>query len=68
LQRWFGGGFFIAGDVPSGYAAYRPRFIVPEDVEERCAADSVTEALNRNEEPHTPALYQREREQGTAKE
>jgi sporulation protein YlmC with PRC-barrel domain len=50
LQRWFGGGFFIAGDVPSGYATDRPRFIVPEDVEERCGADSITEALNRQEE------------------
>jgi sporulation protein YlmC with PRC-barrel domain len=50
LQRWFGGGFFIAGDVPSGYAADRPRFIVPEDVEETWGADSLTEALNKQEQ------------------
>jgi sporulation protein YlmC with PRC-barrel domain len=49
LQRWFGGGFFIAGDVPSGYAADRPRFIVPEDIEEIYGGDSITEALNKHE-------------------
>jgi sporulation protein YlmC with PRC-barrel domain len=46
LQKWFGGGFYIAGNVPRGYAGDKPRLIVPADVEERLAANSVIEALD----------------------
>jgi sporulation protein YlmC with PRC-barrel domain len=45
LQRFFGGGFYLAGDVPRAYAPDGARLIVPEDAEHRFAASSLGEAL-----------------------
>jgi len=41
LQRFFGGGFYLAGDVVRAYAPDGVRLIVPEDTETRLAADSL---------------------------
>jgi sporulation protein YlmC with PRC-barrel domain len=48
LQRFFGGGFYLAGDVPRAYAPDGARMIVPEDVEHRFAVSSLGEALGLN--------------------
>lgn len=45
LQRFFGGGFYLAGDVPRSYSPDGARMIVPADVEQRHAASSVAEAV-----------------------
>jgi len=45
LQKFFGGGFFLAGDAPLSYAPDGTRMIVPADTEERYAASSLAEAL-----------------------
>jgi hypothetical protein len=45
LQRFLGGGFYIAGDLPSAYSRDGVRMIVPPDTEERYAAESVDEAF-----------------------
>lgn len=41
LQRFFGGGFYLAGDVVRAYAPDGVRLIVPEDTESRYATDSL---------------------------
>ena len=45
LQRFFGGGFYIAGDLPSGYSRDGVRMIVPVDTDERHAVTTVDEAF-----------------------
>jgi uncharacterized protein YrrD len=45
LQRFFGGGFYLAGDVPSAYAPDGVRLIVPEETENRFAVSTVDEAF-----------------------
>ena len=45
LQRFFGGGFYIAGDLPSGYSRDGVRMIVPADTDERYAVTMVDEAF-----------------------
>lgn len=45
LQRFLGGGFYIAGDLPSAYSRDGVRMIVPPDTEERYAAESLDEAF-----------------------
>jgi len=45
LQRFFGGGFYLAGDVPSSYSPDGVRMIVPADTEARYAASSLAEAI-----------------------
>jgi sporulation protein YlmC with PRC-barrel domain len=46
LQKIFGGGFYIAGDLPRALSSDGVRMIVPSDTEEKHAADAV-EALLR---------------------
>jgi sporulation protein YlmC with PRC-barrel domain len=48
LQRFFGGGFYLAGDVPRAYAPDGARMIVPEETEDRLACPSAEEALGLN--------------------
>jgi uncharacterized protein YrrD len=45
LQRFFGGGFYLAGDVPRSYSPDGARMIVPADTEARYAASSLAEAI-----------------------
>lgn len=45
LQRFLGGGFYIAGDLPSTYSRDGVRLIVPADTEERYATASIGEAF-----------------------
>jgi len=45
LQKFFGGGFFLAGDVARSFAPDATRMIVPADTEQRYAASSLSEAL-----------------------
>lgn len=43
LQKFFGGGFYIAGNIALSYAPDGARIIVPADTEDRYAASSLTE-------------------------
>jgi uncharacterized protein YrrD len=45
LERFFGGGFFMGGDVPRAYSPDGARLIVPADTEDRRAARSAAEAI-----------------------
>jgi uncharacterized protein YrrD len=45
LQRFLGGGFYIAGDLPSAYSRDGVRMIVPPDTEEQYAAESLDDAF-----------------------
>lgn len=45
LQRFFGGGFYLAGNVPRSYSTDGVRMIVPADTEERYAVSSLAEAI-----------------------
>jgi sporulation protein YlmC with PRC-barrel domain len=45
LQRFLGGGFFIAGNVPHFYSREGLRLIVPADTADHCAASSLAEVL-----------------------
>src|SRR5262249_16632799 len=45
IQKLFGRGFFLPGDVARSYAPDGPRIIVPADTEDRYAASSLGEAL-----------------------
>lgn len=45
LQKFFGGGFFLPGNVPHSYAPDGSRIIVPADTENRYATSSLIEAL-----------------------
>ncbi len=45
LQRFFGGGFFIAADVPRTYSPDGVRLIVPTETEDRYAISSLAEAI-----------------------
>jgi uncharacterized protein YrrD len=45
LQKIFGKGFFLPGDVTRSYAPDGARIIVPADTEERYATSSLAEAL-----------------------
>jgi sporulation protein YlmC with PRC-barrel domain len=45
MQKIFGGGYYIAGDVPVALSSDGARMIVPTDTEERHAAGSVEELL-----------------------
>ena len=45
LQRFFGGGFYLAGNVPRSYSPDGVRMIVPADTEGRYAAASLAEAI-----------------------
>jgi uncharacterized protein YrrD len=45
LQKFFGRGFFLAGDVARSFAPDGTRMIVPADTEERYAASSLAEAV-----------------------
>jgi sporulation protein YlmC with PRC-barrel domain len=45
LQKFWGGGFYIAGDLPSAYSQDGVRLIVPSDTEARHAVKTVNEAL-----------------------
>ncbi|MEP7340123.1 MAG: PRC-barrel domain-containing protein [Acidobacteriota bacterium] len=44
LQRFFGGGFFLAGDVPQAYSQEGRRLIVPANTEDMHARSSLAEA------------------------
>jgi hypothetical protein len=45
LQRFFGGGFYIAGNVPHAYSSDGVRMIVPDDTENSRAVESLAEAI-----------------------
>jgi sporulation protein YlmC with PRC-barrel domain len=45
LQRLFGGGFFLAGDVPCFYSQFGARFIVPAETQARYAAKQLNQAI-----------------------
>jgi uncharacterized protein YrrD len=45
VQKFFGGGFFLPGDVTRSYSPEGGRMIVPADTEERYAASSLADAL-----------------------
>jgi sporulation protein YlmC with PRC-barrel domain len=45
LQKFFGGGFFLPGNVPRSFAPDGARIIVPADTEDRHATSSLAEAL-----------------------
>ena len=45
LQKFFGKGFFIAGDVARSFSPDGPRIIVPADTESRYATSSLEESL-----------------------
>jgi uncharacterized protein YrrD len=45
IQKLFGGGFFLPGNVARSYAPDGSRMIVPADTGERYASSSLTEAL-----------------------
>jgi sporulation protein YlmC with PRC-barrel domain len=56
IQQFFGGGFYMRGDVPSSYAPDGTRMIVPSDTREHRAAESADEALHkRAEEAGSPS-------------
>jgi sporulation protein YlmC with PRC-barrel domain len=46
LQRFLGGGFFIAGNLPRAYSPDGARLIVPQDTEEHYAASSLGELIH----------------------
>ncbi len=45
IQKFFGRGFFLAGDVARSYAPDGSRIIVPADTEDRYATSSLAESL-----------------------
>ncbi|MCG3159576.1 MAG: hypothetical protein JMDDDDMK_00570 [Acidobacteria bacterium] len=45
LQKFFGRGFFLPGNVPRSFAPDGARIIVPADTEDRYATSSLAEAL-----------------------
>ncbi len=45
LQRFFGGGFFLAGNMPLAYSLDGKRLIVPSDTEDKHARTSLAEAV-----------------------
>jgi sporulation protein YlmC with PRC-barrel domain len=45
LQRFLGGGFYIPGDLPSGYSRDGVRMIVPAEIEDVYALSTVDEAF-----------------------
>ena len=45
VQKFFGGGFFLPGDVTRSYAPDGARIIVPADTENRYATSSLADAL-----------------------
>jgi uncharacterized protein YrrD len=45
LQKFFGGGFYIAGDVALSYSPDGARIIVPADTEDRYAASSLADVF-----------------------
>lgn len=45
VQQLFGGGFYLAGAVPTSYAPDGTRLIVPGDARERLGVESVSDAL-----------------------
>lgn len=45
LQRFFGGGFYIAGNVPRAYSPDGVRMIVPDDTENSRAIASLAEVI-----------------------
>jgi uncharacterized protein YrrD len=45
IQKFFGGGFFLPGDVTRSYAPDGARIIVPADTENRYATSSLADAL-----------------------
>lgn len=45
IQKFFGGGFFLPGDVARSYAPDGARMIVPADTEDRYATSSLGDAL-----------------------
>ncbi len=45
LQRFFGGGFYIAGNVPRAYSPDGVRMIVPDDTENSRAVESLAEVI-----------------------
>jgi len=45
LQRFFGGGFYIAGNVPRAYSPDGVRMIVPDDTENSRAVASLAEVI-----------------------
>jgi sporulation protein YlmC with PRC-barrel domain len=45
LQRFFGGGFYIAGNLPRAYSPDGMRMIVPDDTENSYAVPSLAEAI-----------------------
>lgn len=47
IQRFLGGGFYLAGEVPTAYSQDGARIIVPEDTDERFAASSLEEISGR---------------------
>lgn len=49
-QRFLGGGFFIAGDVPHAYSPDGLRMIVPADTRNRYAATSLLEIVDSNQQ------------------
>jgi sporulation protein YlmC with PRC-barrel domain len=46
VQQFFGGGFYLAGDVPASYAPDGTRLVVPSDARERFGAESVSGAFS----------------------
>ena len=45
LQRFLGGGFYIAGSLPAAYSRDGVRMIVPADTEDRYAVTTIDEAF-----------------------
>jgi uncharacterized protein YrrD len=45
LQKFFGGGFYLAGSMPRSYAPDGARIIVPAETEERYAAPTLADAF-----------------------
>jgi sporulation protein YlmC with PRC-barrel domain len=57
LQRFLGGGFYIAGDVPKAYSRDGVRMIVPADTEERYAVVIIDEAFGaQRQDAHQEAV------------
>lgn len=47
LQKFFGRGFYVAGDLPSAISSDGVRMIVPSDTEEKHAAESIEELFKK---------------------
>jgi uncharacterized protein YrrD len=50
LQKFFGGGFFVPGDIARAYSSDGVRMIVPVDIEDRFATSSIEDAMDIREQ------------------